>query len=322
MSNKTKYLELCKTELSVPVFSQPFWLDAVCGEENWNVILCEKNGSIIASMPYYIKRKYGIPFITQPEFTKTSGPWIRYPKNISHSTKLTFEKEVMSELILQLEKLPVVFFQQNFSYKITNWLPFYWKEYRQTTFYTYRIEGISDFDKIFRVFHTSKKRNIKHAGSQNLHIEFDMSAQDFYDYHKSTLKKLGKKINYDFAIFNRIVEVSVSNNCGRIIKIIDDNDNIHGAIFIIWDRMDSYNIMTAFDPDFRNSRGSSLLFYETIKYISEYVECFDFEGSMNETIENSYRKFGTVQTPYFKIWKIYTRNPVLKFLINLRTNYS
>lgn len=316
MTNKTKYKELCKVDFSIPIFSQPFWLDAVCGEENWDVILCENNGNIIASMPYYIKRIYGIPYITQPKFTQTLGPWIKYPENIKYEKKLTFEKEVMNKLILQLEKLPVVLFQQHFSFKISNWLPFYWNGYKQTTNYTYRIEGISDFDKTYKEFHLSKKRNIKYTRNQNLNVVYEMSAQDFFDYHKCTLKKLGKEITYEFALLKRIVTSSISNNSGRIIKIIDRNNNIHGAIFIIWDRMNSYNLMTAFDPDFRNSRASSLLFFETIKYVSKYVDCFDFEGSMVETIENSYRKFGTVQTPYFKIWKTYTKNPFLRILIN------
>jgi hypothetical protein len=316
VNNKTKYLELCRKEFSIPVYSQPFWLDSVCGEENWDVFLCENNGNIIASMPYYIKSLWGIPYITQPEFTQILGPWIKYPENIKNEKKLTFDKEIMNELIVQLEKLPVVYFQQNFSYKINNWLPFYWNGYKQTTNYTYRIEGISDFDKLFKEFHISKKRNIIHANTYNLLIDYDMSARDFYDYHKSTLKKLGKRIYYEFSVFERIATYAISNNSGRIIKIIDKNENIHGAIFIIWDRMNSYNVMTSFDPDFRYSRGSSLLFYETIKYVSRYVDCFDFEGSMVESIENSYRKFGTVQTPYFKIWKTYTRNPVLKFFIN------
>lgn len=315
-TNKQKYQELCKREFSIPIFSQPFWLDAVCGDENWDVILYERGGIIIALLPYYIKKRFGISYITQPRFTQTLGPWIRYPENIKYEKKLSFEKEVMNALIEQLEKLPVVFFQQNFSYKINNWLPFYWNGYEQTTNYTYRIESISDLDNILEEFHESKKRNIKYANSQNLHVEYEMSAQDFYNYHKSVLKKQGKIIGYELILFRHIVNCSISNNCGRIIKIIDGNNNIHGAIFVIWDKMNAYNLMTAFDPDFRNSRGSTLLFFETIKYVSEYVNSFDFEGSMDETIENSYRKFGTIQTSYFFIWKTYTKIPFLKFIIN------
>jgi hypothetical protein len=316
MTNKQKYQEYCKIEFSVPVFSQPFWLDAVCGEENWDVVLHEESGEIVVSMPYYIKKRYGIPYITQPRFTQTLGPCIKYPDGLTHEEKLTYEKAVMNSIIEQLEMLKVVSFQQNFSFKIDNWMPFYWKGYKQTTNYTYRINDISDFDKVLRDFHKSKKRYVKYARSEMLHIDYDMSAQAFYDYHKSVLNKSGKRITYELSLLLRVVKCTLSNSCGRIINVADENGNIHGAIFIIWDKMSSYNLMTAFDPDFKNYHGSSLLFYETIKFVSKYVNSFDFEGSMIESVENAYRKFGTIQTPYFCIWKTYTRNPFLKLIIN------
>lgn len=36
---------------------------------------------------------------------------------------------------------------------------------------------------------------------------------------------------------------------------------------------------------------------------------------MIESVESSYRKFGTIQTPYSVIRKIYSKNIFLKFLI-------
>ena len=44
-SNKEKYKELCKAN-DVPLFSQYYWLDAVCGSNNWDVIVVEENDYI------------------------------------------------------------------------------------------------------------------------------------------------------------------------------------------------------------------------------------------------------------------------------------
>lgn len=79
MTEKERYRNLCKTEKTIPIFSRDWWMDAVCGEDNWNVILVEDNGQIIASLPYYIKKKYGLRLITQPPLTQTNGLWIKYP---------------------------------------------------------------------------------------------------------------------------------------------------------------------------------------------------------------------------------------------------
>lgn len=47
MGNKSKYRNLCAVEKNIPIFSQDWWLDAVCGEENWDVIIIEKGGIIL-----------------------------------------------------------------------------------------------------------------------------------------------------------------------------------------------------------------------------------------------------------------------------------
>jgi hypothetical protein len=53
MTNKERYRKFCATHAVVPVFSNPFWLDAVA--ENWDVALIsesENESSIIAALPY------------------------------------------------------------------------------------------------------------------------------------------------------------------------------------------------------------------------------------------------------------------------------
>jgi hypothetical protein len=73
MTDKEKYREYCRSESSIPVFARDWWLDAVCGEDNWEVALIENNGEILASFPYYIKRKFGINAITMPKLTQNAG---------------------------------------------------------------------------------------------------------------------------------------------------------------------------------------------------------------------------------------------------------
>ena len=59
MDNREKYRNFCNKESSMPLFSKAWWLDSVCGENNWDVSLVEKGGNIFASMPYYIEKNMG-----------------------------------------------------------------------------------------------------------------------------------------------------------------------------------------------------------------------------------------------------------------------
>lgn len=318
MTNKEKYAIFCESTY-VPVFSQPWWLDAVCIDGYWDVVLYEKNGEVIGALPYYVKKRFGLSYITQPQFTQNNGVLIKYPENQKYEKKLSLEKEVMTALIAEIEKLPVVFYQQSFHCGITNWLPFYWKGYKQTTSYTYRINDILDIKVVLDNFEHSKRKNIRKS-TKEVDVKFDLGAEGFYNNHVMSLKKQNAVIGYSLDLFKRIYKAAYNNNKGKVLVCRDKNDNIHAALFVIWDDQCAYDLISTIDPDFRNSGAASLAVYEIIKYVSEFVEIFDFEGSMIEGVEGSFRKFGAVQTPYFCINKTYTKNPLLGFLINKKLN--
>ena len=88
---REQYRQLCAVESTIPVFSQAWWLDAVA-PENWDVVLCEKDGKIIASMPFIIKRKLFVSIVTMPVLTQHLGPWFRTAedKEPEHGLRIVF----------------------------------------------------------------------------------------------------------------------------------------------------------------------------------------------------------------------------------------
>lgn len=310
-SPKAKYRQLVKAETSIPIFSRDWWMDAVCGKDNWDVLLVEKNGEIVASLPYYLHKKYGLKAITQPPLTQTNGIWIKYPPDQKYASKLSYEKEVMTEIIEQLELLRVDYFCQNFHYSITNWQPFYWKGFQQTTCYTYVIPNINaiNLDNLFSEFSHAKRKNIRRAKSM-LNVRMGLGAQEFYDHHKMSLKKQGEIISYTFDTFEKIYSAAVKRGHGQTIYSIDNSQRIHSALFVIWDENSAYNLISTIDPDMRNSGSASLLVQEIIRRMSSTTIHFDFEGSMIEGVENSFRQFATIQKPYFNISRMSCRMKV------------
>ena len=61
---KEIYREQCGNEPSIPIFSRDWWLDAVCGKDNWDAAVVEKGGWVVGSMPYYIKKRAGFILFT------------------------------------------------------------------------------------------------------------------------------------------------------------------------------------------------------------------------------------------------------------------
>lgn len=302
MTNKEKYRELVNNEPSIPIFSRDWWMDAVCGEDNWDVLLVEKNNEIIASLPYYMHKKYGLKVIRQPILTQTNGMWLKYPPGQTAVNRLSFEKKIMNDMIDQLLSIGVDWFSQNFHYSITNWLPFYWRGFQQTTRYTYVIPDINtiNLDDLFVRFSKSAQRGINRAESI-VEVKIGMSAQEFYHYHKMALEKKSQEIIYSWDTFSRIYNATVPRGYGQNIYAIDYNGVIHSALFVIWDENSAYLLISAVDPDYKNTGSMSLLRREAIKYTSTRTTHFDFEGSMIEGVEYSYRQFATVPKPYFNI---------------------
>jgi hypothetical protein len=317
MTPKAKYRELCKVEKTIPIFSKDWWMDAVCGEKNWDVLLVEKGGEVVASMPIYIKEKFGLKYVTQGKLTQTNGIWIKYPEGQKYSSRLSYEKEVMNKIIDQLEGLDITYYQQNFHYSVTNWLPFYWRGFQQTTRYTSVIEDLSDLEKVFEDFSKGNRKIIRKAENEaEVFITDDINL--FYSLNKKVFERQNMEMPYTFEFIKKIDDACKINNSRVMIAAKDSEDNVHSIIYLIWDEMSAYLIMSGTDPEFRSSNFKTLLTWEGIKYASNVTKKFDFEGSMIEGIADYFRGYGPVQKPYFAISKAFKHKTLFNVYKSMR----
>lgn len=302
MDKKNKYHELCNKEQSMPLFSRYWWMNAVCGSKNWNVILIEENGKIIASLPYFLKEdKEGLK-IQKAVLTQNNGVWIKYPHNMKYEKRLSYEKKIMNSIIDNIEMLKITKYQQYFHYSIENWLPFYWRGYSQTTRYTYVIEDTSDIEIIKKNFSSNIRNQIRKARKQVKVME-DMCIEDFFNLNKMTFSRQNLNIPYSLELLERLDYECIKRNSRKILYAIDEDRNIHSAVYLVWDDSSVYYLMSGSNPNYRQSQSLTLLLYESIKLASALNKKFDFEGSMKENIENFFRQFGAIQKPYHNIYK-------------------
>lgn len=303
---KYKYRELCRGEPSIPLFCRDWWLDAVYGEDNWNVICAQQNKSIVGALPYSpSKGSFGLTRIIMPMLTQHHGLWIKYPDNLSHHGKISYENSISDQIIDQLDGMNIAYFNQHFHYSFTNWLPFLWRGFQQTTRYTYVLEDLTDLDKIFIRFEGDKRTEIRKA-TKSLHVGYDLASPVFYRFHRQSLAKNHQCIQYPPDLLNAIFEKSYALNQGKSLYCHDARGKIYGALFIVWDTNSAYHFISAFDPEYRTHGVGSFLIWEAIKYVSECTSRFDFEGSIVENYERSYRGFGGAQKPYFNLRKTYS----------------
>jgi len=313
MSAKNDYRELCRAEATIHIFSKDWWLDAVCGPENWDVTIVKSGSRIDASLPYYLVRQLGCKVITMPHLTQTMGVWTRYPKSQKYVSQLSLEKKVMTELIDNLPRFD--YFQQNFHNSVTNWLPFYWKGFRQTTNYTYIIEDLGDLDRVFQNFKSNIRGKIRKA-EKRIEVTKDSTIEDFYRLNQMTFERQNLRPSYSLEFVQRIDQALKKHKAREIFFAVDAEGRQHSALYLIWDEQSSYVHMVGEDYNLRSSGAGILLVWEAIKFTSDTLGLnrFDFEGSMIESIEEVRRSFGARQTPYFTIMKANLRGKTWRML--------
>lgn len=302
MNAKEKYRAFCEEEYAIKIFSQPFWLDAVCGEANWDVALVERDGMIVAAMPYFMKRRFlFFKYITMPKLTQTLGPYFKYPPDQKYEKKLDFEKKMIDALLDQLPAHDV--FMQSFHYEIENWLPLYWRGYEQTTKYTYVIDDLSDMEKILADFSASRRRSLRNR-TAGISILNNLGLREFYEFHSAVYRSQGLQVPYSFAFLQRLDDACGKHNCRELLFAVDAEQNILAALYAVWDRTSLYSLLGGTNVKINNNAGGSMLDYELMKIASRRGLKFDFEGSMIERIEAFNRTFGAVQKAYFQITKV------------------
>lgn len=298
---KSRYRSLCKIEKTIPVFLNDWWLDAVCGEQNWDVALAENKDEINGALPYCFSNRFGFRLLRMPKLTGFLGPWIKYPDDQKYATKLSYEMDVFRSLIDALPQFD--FFRLRFHYSVTNWMPFYWKGFEQTTRYTYII-GLDNIDAVFNGFKSSVRGKIRKA-SEIISVSDDRPLTDFYRLFCMTFERQKVKSPVSFDYLNRIDLALADKKQRKIFYAVDAEGLVHSALYLIWDNQSAYLLMLGEDPALRNSGAGIFLVWEAIKFTKNELalDKFDFLGSMIEPIETVRRSFGAKQTPYFQLQK-------------------
>jgi GNAT acetyltransferase-like protein len=280
------------------VFEQPWWLEAVA-PGRWGAVVVRRGDEVVARLPYTRRRRLGLTTIVQPQLTQTLGPWLA-PAEGKYARRLETEKRLLGQLIDGLP--PFDFFRQSFSPALTNWLPFYWAGFDATVRYTYRIDDLSDLDRVRGEFQEEVRRAIR-KGERALEVRDDYPIDHLLRLNAQTFARQGLRPPYSDAFVRRLDAACAARGARRVLAAVDAGGRAHAALYVVWDERTLYPLINARDPELHAFGSNTLLYWEAILLASQVSRVFDFEGSMLKPIEHFVRAFGGRQTPYFSIWR-------------------
>jgi Acetyltransferase (GNAT) domain len=334
--------ELCCKDPSVSVFLHPFWLDVVCKNGTWDVCLSYDNAGVIdgALVYYKVKLKGIITAIAMPELTPNAGIWLRLPSHKTNGLKrhsiYTNTKKIVENLVSQLPNVPI--YCQHFHYSLTDWQPFFWRNFRQTTHYSYVLDNLNDLSEIYNDLKGSVRTDLKKAerlvSIENLEETTPNDLSDFYDVVNLSFLKQGMKPLYTLEMLQELDTVLAQKNARKLFLARDTEGSpeikngsleiqkgaIHGGVYIIIWNGTAHYIAGGSHPEKRQSGAMSLLIWRAIEWAAaQGCHTFDFEGSMIPQVETLFRAFGGKQKPFFRMTK--TKNRLFDLMTLFFPNY-
>jgi hypothetical protein len=297
MHQRNQYQSFAAEAPDLPLFLQPWYLDAVCEGGTWDAALVQKNGRAVAALPYFLKQKLGWRYVTMPQLCKQMGPYL-----LPEYRELKWEMRLYEELIGQLPR-GLAAFEQNFNYQVNNWLPFYWKGFKQTTLYSYVLSLESSEELIFKNIEKNYRQKIR-AAETRLTVQDDLPLSELHRLVGMSFERQGLESPISFPFLQKLYAALSEHHACKLFFASDPvTGQLHSAALLAWDNTSAYYLMSGDDPGLRASGAAVLLKWAAIRYVKNELglPCFDFEGSMMRGVEQGRRDFGAQQRPYFRV---------------------
>lgn len=315
---KALYRQFCQTinaihtsETHLSVFGQAWFLDAVCGADNWDICLdIAQNGRIDGVLPYFFTKKYGLKIISQPILTGYMGLWIRYETHWNAHQKASQERTVLKNLIAQLPK--TAFFSQAYPPNFQNWLPFHWAGFDTTPRMTHLLTDLQNTEGVFKNFKDNVRKKIKKT-TPLIRVEKTDEVNVVYTIYEQIMATKGRRMSYSQAFLQHLHTKIVENQAGQLYTASDTEGSLHAALYIIWDKTTAYYWLGGSAIVHRNSGALTVLLWEIMQDVAKRgIQNLDFTGSDMENLESFFSAFNAEKKTYFKV--SHYGNRALKFV--------
>ena len=315
-TEKEKYIRFAKTCQELRIYNQPFWLDAVCGSGNWDAVIFEEHGEIMAALPYHTGRlPHGISCIYQPQLTQCFDLWIKEDGNQKREKRRHNQFRLTGEIAKRLLEKGADYYDFNLSSGLHNWEAFHWAGFREETRYSFIIEP-GGVKTAWTQLNTGMRNEIRKA-SETVRIEELTDTDILCDLVNRTFERQGIAYSVSKDLVKRLYGACQKNNAAKLLAAWT-GDRLCCAGLYVFDSRYVYELLVGSDPDLRSLNYKSCMTWQMICYAMETGRGFDFEGSMVRSVAEHNRRFGAEPVPFYHLWKIHSENPLKRAYLFFR----
>lgn len=274
------------------VFCRRWWLEATCG--NPTVLGLFEKERLVAGMPLYFVRRFGLRFCTMPKLTQAWGV-VMSPRSEGRCTTASREMDLLRPFADYVSRFPL--FDQRFHHTVQNFLPFFWKGFVETSRLSQEIEDITQSDAVWAAMAGNVRQNVRKAEKNGLFV-VEGSENDLWDIEAKTFGRQHKNVSYSKQYLTRLLGAAITHNQGCCLAVRDGAGRIHAAGFFVWDSRQAHYLVCGSDQQVRTNGASSLLLWHILQYLAGRTRSFNFGGSMLEGVERFNRNFGSHRVVY------------------------
>lgn len=312
MSNKELYTAWAEQQDELPIFFQPWWMDAVCAGKQWDVLLSFTENSdpehrevkdIVAVLPYLFRQRLWMKWITMPQQTQIGGIWLTQNGGLTDDNQLIDLPKICEDFVGQLKALGLHYYYQQYPIGSRMVEPMRAEHFRVRERVTYQITDLHDLNAVVDRFSKNKKRQLQKAVT--LSVDYSLTPDQFYAFHQQCMAAQKKQISYNREFFLVLSRKSMRQAQSQIIAIRNMDGELCAAAYVVWDKYKMYYLIPCYHPAYKESGASALLVVEAIKLAREKGVSFDFEGSNHYGTAQHYKQFGAEKMTYFSVEKYY-----------------
>ncbi|MHB9131094.1 MAG: GNAT family N-acetyltransferase [Armatimonadota bacterium] len=293
--------QLLATSPQRSIFAQRWWMDIVT-QGGVTLMGCFSSTRLLAGLPIWPCTTLGVKRLRQPPLTPYWGPlFLPGDPKAKYITRLTDEMAILEAFAEVLQPWPDI--TMTFHPSLTNWLPFHWHGFQQTTRYTYRVNNhLTDWKLFEQGCNHTTRIALRKARESGLLIRDMVDPQVVLNLTRLSMQRNGLDSATEIINFwPALTAAALERNCMCNMAIADTQENIHSASSIVWDDRCTYGILGGGDPKYRRSSAGALGMWHEVEKAAELGTQYDFEGSMLKPVEYHFRSFGGEQYPYLLV---------------------
>lgn len=287
MSTKEAYLQLCTEQKDIPLFMQPWWLEAVCAGYEWQALMSyDSEGAPIAACVYMIKKCLRMRYATLPPMCYNSCVWIKDTVADDEDTL----RHILADFEQQLHQEKFAYFKTLFNTESKLPKLMEQQKYYRRLMPAYKMQDLTNLDNMLANYSKSAKKELQQA--LTLQADWNIEAEDFYKIYESQFTAKGKEAPYSREFLLVLYKKSQRLENSQLLAVRNQAGEIKAAAMLIWSEQCMYILMPYFAEDAQASGAQALLYWEAQKFASKKVSRFDFCTTWKRRKASIARQYG------------------------------